>query len=517
MTIALVSSKQRRKKRPTPRLQGGLILLLFVASLQIFRSTNQAALHHPLGSIAEIASFQPPATITIATTSNNSSILTSTREELQEKVITPIPPTPAIVLPNNKQYEIVFLSRNAVRTVTHMFAASWWMTRDRFMESRLQDIHVVEDDVFVPLRTAGNGWADVRFTQDWLDFSVEHLSKWQKAIGYSKEATSLVVGKCWNYVFRRAGQGNIKVRLLDTYMNTTLAVIPMGVGDGTPNEGQQIWVAYLAATMTSLIQHGIKRIVVVGHYDMDAILTSRAFTYFVEMDEETTIHLDPKKLHNFTFLVQSMTEFGYVHTQNVFDSYVRRNIPKGALVGLHAELNVTHGGKHEDGCPRNDTIGSYLGKEHVASDFDYIFLTEADQILQARLAPAFWGQLEQNRALVPHRLQPIPHGDDLEGIPTPPDLVGTPKGHHAPVIVLNNSETTDACCDIPNFLGEKRCGWFWWTCGYYNKTDFSYFDHFDFMRLSPDGSGVVSLAGSAHGRACRVKPNGRGTCGEDGF
>jgi len=82
------------------------------------------------------------------------------------------------------------------------------------------------------------------------------------------------------------------------------------------------------------------------------------------------------------------------------------------------------------------------------------------------------------------------------------------------VIQLEQSQSIDAGCDVANPMAEKRCGWFRWTCEYYNRTDFSYLDILDLIRLSPDGTGLVSVAASAHGRYCRVKQNGRGTCGD---
>ena len=68
------------------------------------------------------------------------------------------------------------------------------------------------------------------------------------------------------------------------------------------------------------------------------------FTHFVPDDDtDAMIKLNhPTQLHLHTFWIQAhLTELAYVQTDNVFDSHVRRNIPKGALVGLQAELNRT--------------------------------------------------------------------------------------------------------------------------------------------------------------------------------
>ena len=57
----------------------------------------------------------------------------------------------------------------------------------------------VESDAFKPILRAGNGFADARMTRDWLDFSVEHLSKWWK-MGEQQATFAFAVGKLQSYI-----------------------------------------------------------------------------------------------------------------------------------------------------------------------------------------------------------------------------------------------------------------------------------------------------------------------------
>lgn len=399
-------------------------------------------------------------------------------------------------------------------------SAVWWIRRERFLDTSVQDIVGVERDVFLPILSTGQGRKDVRMTHDWLDFSVEHMSPWQKLIGTTNPGNSLVANIMQRYVKQHEPTS---LAPLDDYMNTTLAVIPFGVNDETSMKVQQVWTTFLMATITSLLGHGIRRVVVVGYYRMDAILTLRVFSYFAKQQNNTlsSVNMTLESLPFQTFKIQA-TDLAYVQTSDVVTNNGAVNVPRGALIGLQQELQaqtkVSHKSDSND-TGAKDSRNSYLGPNHQAIDFEYVFLTEADQILHARLSPVFLQELQQNHVLIPHRLQPIPHAKDLEPIVKPGSLKQLPN-HHPPIIDLNNSRISDACCDspAPNNYGDGEeatpCGSFRWMCAYEHKSwNFSYLDKFDFIQLSSAGTGVVLLAGNAHGRRCIVKPSGRGTCG----
>ena len=135
-------------------------------------------------------------------------------------------------------------------------------------------------------------------------------------------------------------------------------------------------------------------------------------------------------------------------------------------------------------------------------------MTEADQILHARLSVAFEEEMRSGQVIVPHRLQPIPHSKDIRTFSNK-HLYG--DEYHAPPISLSRSLDADACCDTLEHYGERTCENFWWVCGY-DTGNFSYFEPFEFIQLTQGGTGIVTLAGNEHGRMCRVKRNGRRQC-----
>ena len=414
------------------------------------------------------------------------------------------------------------------RQLKHLdiFAAAWWMRRERFQTVPLEKIGSVEGDAFIPILHAGQGLKDARLTTDWLDFSLEHLSKWQKMLGNNPIGNELAERVCREYVLQRhnhhqtVGEGSSYYHISDSWMNTTLAVIPYGVSDDTPESTQRIWKWYLKATILSLVQHSVKRIVVVEYYDTGTKLVAEAFQELLQESYQTGNYGDDafaaESLHLQNFRIVS-TELAYVRTSHVNTTFIAFNVPYGALVGLQEAFTGQVKG------PPGKNQGSFLGAHRTRTneEFSYIYMTEADQILHARLSRTFWDQLDDNRVVIPHRLQPIPHQDDINATRVALQLTNTAvkalPDSHAPPITLFHSTSSDACCDAPDKpRGPKMCGAFWWMCGYGGgsgeRGNFSHFNTFEFMRLKRHGTGIVTLAGNEHGRQCRVKVGGRGTC-----
>lgn len=405
------------------------------------------------------------------------------------------------------------------------FAAAWWMSRRRYERVELEYIANVEGDAFIPIRWAGQGMKDVRMALDWLDFSIEHLSKWQKLIA-SPQGNHFASQTCQLYtrkklqrlVSSKSPQTQQQYPPHHSYMNQTLVVIPYGVPDHTDTATQEVWVSFLQATIASLLPHGPKRIVVVGYYPLDAQLAAKAFWHLLQPPPpplsqhpfgtpNTTItspeSLDPKSLTQHTFFVVA-TELAFVHTTDVRSKFVEENVPRGALVGLQHELIRPH-------LPNPNVTGTFLGR-HTPQDFEHIYMTEADQILTARLSETFWDKLGHGKVIVPHRLQPVPHAKDLGEIELPPRLnYPLPTSEDFAVIHLDDPVQA-SCCDAPDHRGTSNCDDnFWWACGY-DMGNFSNWEHHFLLSLSGSGTGIASLAGNEHGRRCTPHPRGRGGC-----
>lgn len=387
-----------------------------------------------------------------------------------------------------------------------IYSAAWWMSRHRFNQVALA-VSSLEAATFEAISKAGKGHLDVRMTVDFLDYSVEHVSNWYKMIG-TDSGLAFAARTYLNYVSKhRAGNSFTQI---DSFMNTTIAVVPFGVPDGTSEAMQDVMVSVLSATVTALLQHAVKRVVVVGYFNLDSTLVVRVFNLL----SNRRLSFDEKSLPFQDFYVGS-SEVAFVHTTNVKSHHLATNVPHGALKGLQEELRFGEDNSLQTTPhPNNDTIGSFLGRNFQATDFEYVYFTEPDQMLHARLASSFWKEMDDNRIIIPHRLQPIPHPDDLINVTIPEywHLKSMPSNHSAP-ISLDRSIDDDACCDFPDDYGKQTCNNFWWICDFeIVNGNFSYFEAFEFIKLTTQGTGIVTLAGNCHGRICRVKRHGRGTC-----
>ena len=501
---------------------------------------------------------------------NNKAVVTKNKKDsstIPNTPLTPPPPQQQQQTKNNQQEEIKieFLPyQNLQRGAPpDFFSAAWWQNKERFLKLDIDKyIQIVEDDAMKPVLKVGNGIKDCRMPKDWLDFCVEHLSKWWK-IDKRNYTMYYAVGKLQMYIqtslrsMSSSSTSATSSQLTSTStstgeMSSTLAIIPVGVNTND-DISRQVWVMGLAATITSLLKHGVGRVVVVGYYKYDPILTRKAFRYILRHHPEyqqyqyelknnnkssaTTrsandminyfipeLNVDTNiSIHEPFSVKYGETELAYVHTNDVKTTAVATNIPKGALKGLKTALT---------GNTTSDDIIAWLGSDNH-DKYKYIYLTEADQILNTRLdastGPAYKKELDDGRIIVPHRLQPIPHALDLDGIALPPpgpndtrSKKGTKSQKKNVIQGLSETEEfvhdldiqTDSCCDTNQRLSSrKKYGMthFWWMHGFGKKTTFDYLKEYDFMRLI-QGTGIVLLAATEHSRKCHPMINERNSC-----
>lgn len=182
------------------------------------------------------------------------------------------------------------------------------------------------------------------------------------------------IGKLKSYI-----QRSVDAKPESSVMNTTLAIIPYGVSDKTGDLSKRMWKTSLAATIVSLLKQGVPRVVVVGHYETDAELTAQVFSE-LSMDN---VQASPQ----FETILETGQELAYVHRDDVASEFVKINVPKGALHGLRDALKG-----EADPTP-------YLGRSaaNAKDRFQYVYMTEADQILNARLSTGFLDELNAGR------------------------------------------------------------------------------------------------------------------------
>ena len=405
--------------------------------------------------------------------------------------------------------DVEFIPNEKLEHGVDIFAAAWWQRMPRFLELDVERYLLnVEADAFKPILRAGNGFDDVRMTRDWLDFSVEHLSKWWK-MGEQPAMFSFAVGKLQSYIHRTLAATDRH----DTVMDSTLALIPFGVSDKTDNIGQQMWMISLAATIASVIQHGVARVVVVGYYNADTEQAMQAFRYLLDHEHHgidaadgrtvdkpsSSARIKGDGVDNSPFSAKwGNTELAFVHTDDVETKYIAENVPKGALNELQMALR---GEKSKSGVKPKYWLGKKGGER-----FKYLYFTECDEILNARLRPSFLDTLDEGRIIVPHRLQPFPHPLDLENLF---------EGRKTSVVDLTDLSDmvahlrpdVDACCDTGERLRNRQgISGFWWQYGFNGHGNFTHLKAYDFMRLT-SGTGIVSLASTEHSRRCRPVAN----------
>ena len=124
-------------------------------------------------------------------------------------------------------------------------------------------------------------------------------------------------------------------------------------------------------------------------------------------------------------------------------------------------------------------------------------------------------QQPNNGILIPHRVQPMLHPQDLHGLKLARHVNSLPG--HKTVIALDSSRG-DGCCDTGQFQkGYKAvCKSLWYQCDYYTKNaTFAHLDEYDFISLTT-GTGIVALAGNQHSRRCIPKRNSNSNDGNGG-
>ena len=205
-------------------------------------------------------------------------------------------------------------------------------------------------------------------------------------------------------------------------------------------------------------------------------------------------------------------------------------------------------GEIKPGKLSKEETKDWLGQNHDATYWKYVYLTEPDTILHTKdyLLPSIRHGLDQGLMFFPHRLQPLPHEYDL-----PPagrntndknrpesqrrHITGSNQGRFVPASVHPFSDVTslsesDHCCDDgpgwwqsvlkfhlygkgwPNITGKENCGTIWWACGFRNNLKQTEFNTtyvlelhkrllpYTLMRL--DYGTKVVFGSTQHGRKC---------------
>ena len=127
---------------------------------------------------------------------------------------------PLPFVPMNSSLDFI----NIENRLSFGYSGMWWMNHEEFLKINVTDIDVLEAATFIPFLHVF-GLDRVLMTRDWLDFSVEHLSRYFKMIDNSNASSfQRKIEILENYLSRI----NLKVRGSDSSaVASTIALIPM--------------------------------------------------------------------------------------------------------------------------------------------------------------------------------------------------------------------------------------------------------------------------------------------------
>lgn len=378
------------------------------------------------------------------------------------------------------------------------FASSFWQSVEVFQRLHLRGITNFEG-VFARSTFYNDVARGTRLAYDYLDFSVEHLSKWWKMAG--EDTYPYIVERLEAYSHRSCS--NVR----STFMDTTVAMLPFCVSEQSSNLTKMIWKASLKASLCSVWQHSPKRINVVGMFPLDGKIAR-------EVLQEIGAVGQPLKTDLFTL---GQTELQYIQADaplvgNKLSQRDKEQFEKGALPVYNLPM-ASWQGLHDAMVLKNNTE-LWLGANN---EYKFVYFSETDQILNARMHPQFLHEMDAKKhVLVPHRLQPIPHRYDFGRF--------VPEGKVKEILPESFREVVEldagsSCCDTRSHLDAipENCWGFWWQCGFQHPTtgNFSYLDGYQFMALK-EGTGFASLAGTEHSRRCQPHVGTR-NCGPDTY
>jgi hypothetical protein len=347
----------------------------------------------------------------------------------------------------------------------------------------------------------------LRETADWLDFSIEHLSKWWKMLDIFEQ--QIVFDSAISKFEKYVGKGKEFPLEKDPAFKETIAVIAFQAykSDKKQDQAFQLTLMSLGATIESLRRAGFGRVVVVGNGEKDEKATQETFRYLKEQIDGKKAKGDVSQIGN---MEVGFTEFSF---EDAKTKHLEKNIPRATLFGLRDAFYLSEKKEKQRAANETEYMKTWLGEDQ--KNWKYVYLTEPDSILQSRPSTlaTLKEEVDKGTVLVPHRLQPIPHESDVRG--SERNWLYIPEKEFETVMELDAIGEGDACCDEyqsgdgPGKTEFENCGNFWYMCpfGKRRKGDFSRLKPYKLMRLG-QGTGIVSLASNEHARRCIPKRNG---------
>jgi hypothetical protein len=414
---------------------------------------------------------------------------------------------PVDIFRNNTMMSSESMMSNAGRH-QDSYSGMWWTRRDVFEQHWVGTCHTLEDSSFLLFNHIGA--ANVYMANDWLDFCVEHLSHYFKGVpSHVPSNFESVRNKFTNYMANTRQW----TRQADSEspFHSTLAILPMyfkstdsvcntdlpleKLVELEVNRVQCLYTQALAATLTSLWQIGIRRVIIPTNVVDQPLIVQQAIQTF----RTSGIGRD-----------ESIMEIVHV---NVTENINRDIFPCNALD--HLKLALT-------GAMSEPELSKWIGSPKQRQEYKFIYFSEPDLILHTRLVSLrlLAETIETGKVIAAHRFQPLLHAVDF-----PDDNVNVLNkyipnyGNFSDFIDLDVQGGIVSCCDAGNLWpgrdNYESCGNFFHVCGYFKDPkdiEEAFLHHrrlFPYPRIRLV-NGMNTFVIQEHGRLCI--PQKGGTC-----
>jgi hypothetical protein len=318
------------------------------------------------------------------------------------------------------------------------YSGMWWQNVGNFMKFPKQ----VDNTWLEVASFAAFEGKEIVMALDWFDFAVEHLSMYQRHFeveqGKNKVAYNILRRQMRGFI-QRTQQFSIEENMAP---RSTIAILPYTDIAEPGEKSRELRIDALAATLASLWQFGVGRVVVVGGQQADE---SACYTAF-----ERLLALQPK--------VPLSMELAYVAGPPNIEGVVPLQAIFGLQMAFQGHPNMTH---HD--------IENWLGAKHAsnATRWKYVYFSEPDLVLNSRASaiPELTLALSRGKLVAAHRLQPIPHALDFPGFGDQFHKTVPALGNFTHVYDMFSDKS--ACCDAGNgrpgnAIKQKDCSSFWW-------------------------------------------------------
>ena len=392
------------------------------------------------------------------------------------------------------------------------YSGSWLIPMRHFESVKVDDMKTLEDAIFI---VNDVNQKEARMSVDWLDFAVEHMSRWYKALDVLKPnhndvAIKKITGNLIKYVEDTPERTKALISTSDDYplLHPTIAIISFAAiiprHSNVSSRSEELTVTTLGATIASLLRAGVGRIVCTGIDEADELAVKETYQLILELYAERLDWI-------------ATTEFAYVQIDEDFYD----NRPKGTIKGLQKAL------RRDSAPPKRE---KWLGNTNPPSYWKYVYFTEPDLVLQTRATSlsAIHKALEKGHILMPHRLELIPHENDL----TEDNVVYNGNQHFLPAQgkftdILDLDGDEDMCCDGGNKRPHwtmkiirkdaptaSKCADWWWNCGFWRDwVELGLSDevrHGRLLMYAPfihltQGTDIIAFSGTEHERKCHPR------------